>query len=158
MRALRLSRYTSLGDGSLGIRWEDMKGKVITNKNVILHEYGDIHPFRNGPVFNCENLFIHRCNENFVGYWLKNTTFPFVKTVFIGSHPCENYTLITDDGKYFDRKIISKFDNIYLHEKYARYKHRWWPNIDNIKIITSSDYEKEINKFERESEPILFKE
>lgn len=79
--------------------WNDLAGKIIHNKTIVLQDLGDIHPFQPGVVCKCETLFVDRCDKNFVYYWLGNQfhsleeTFPNVKTVYLGSHPCEPSTL-----------------------------------------------------------------
>ncbi len=121
------------------INWEELKGKKINNKNVILSKYGDIHPFANGPVFTCENLFLNHCDKNFLCYWFNKNTFPNVNTVYICSHPCEPYVL-TD-----------KFNKIYLHTHYKKYKERWYPHLDNVKIISDYRYQLMIGLYYNEN-------
>lgn len=125
-------------------KWNSLQGKIITNKNVILERYGDIHPFQNHPIFECETLFLNSCDKNFIAYWLHPNIFPNVKQIFLSSHPCDSDT------------PLKKFNKVYLHEKYSGYKKRWWPSDDNVEIITDVDYITELNKY-NESEPILFK-
>ena len=122
------------------MNWKDLKGKVINNKNIILSRYGDIHPFSNGPVFNCENLIMEGCDKNFVYYWMNQQTFPNAKNVYLNSHPCDYDVL----GR--------QFKNIYLHESYSRYKERWGGK--NVKVISDKDYESLINTYEEASEEI----
>jgi hypothetical protein len=135
-----------------------MTDKTIKNKNVILSRYGDIHPFKNGPIFECDTLFLQCCDKNFLAYWLGHTTFPKLQKLYVDSHPCDSYTLCDyvhlENG---DLKKISAYNEIYLTENfYKHYKNRWWSDIDNIKSITFSDFEKEMKKYE--SEELLFKE
>lgn len=122
----------------LNWNWQDLADKKITNKTVILSSYGDIHPFKPIPVFLCETLVLHLCDKNFLAYWLNKSVFPNVKTIYIGSHPCEYYVLTRDLG------------NIHLHEKYERYKSRWWSNLDNVKLISAKDYDCFVESFTSE--------
>lgn len=118
--------------------WHDLQGKTIYNKNVVLSRYGDIHGFPEGPVFKCENLVLDQCDKNFLCYWLHKQTFPNVKQIFIGSHPCDHYVLPRN------------FQEIHLHERFKRYKDRWWSHLDNIKTIFDSDYNKILESYDNE--------
>lgn len=91
-----------------------------------------------------ERLFLDRCDKNFVCDWFDKEIFPNVKCVWIGSHPCDHYVL------------TRTFENIYLHERFKRYKTRWWKNDDNIKIITDAKYNELLEQYE--SEDILMEE
>ncbi len=140
----------SLPKSYIAVDWSDLNNCTVKNKNVILAKYGDIHPYKNGPIFECETLFLHSCDKNFLAYWLSKHTFPNLKKLYVGSHPSESYTLDKYANKKGKEYIVSKFDEIYLHERFATYKQRWWPNIDNIKIISASDYDKELESYESE--------
>lgn len=136
---------------SMDIPWESLDGKTIKNKNVILSRYGDIHPRFDGPIFECETLFLDCCDKNFLAYWLTRNIFPKVQKLYLGSHPCDFYTLILSSNENGIYKRVSKFNEIFLTEDYYRhYKARWWPDIDNIESITKSDYEKEMASYECE--------
>jgi len=132
----------NLNYGGIYMDWHrdsnDLKGKVINNKNVILTRYGDIHPYENSPVFNCETLFLNHCNKNFLAYWLNKKTFPNTTTVYVDSHPCDDYVL------------TKRFDTIYLHEKFLKYKMMWWQNLDNVKMISDSEYRKALQMYHDE--------
>lgn len=132
MKALKLSGYTK------NTAWRDLQWKKIHNKNVILSNYGDIHPFEGGPIFTCENLMLDGCNKNFLAYWLDKQTFPFARQVYIYSHPCDYYVLNRN------------FEKIYLHETFQKYKDRWWSKCDNIEIIQDSEYMRILKCFDRE--------
>jgi hypothetical protein len=141
------------------ISWENLAGKTIKNNNIILAQYGDIHPFQNGPILECETLFLYKCDKNFLAYWLNRRTFPKANKVYINSHPCQSHTLITldPDGNENEWKYISKFNEIYLHEHfYNHYKNKWWSDIDSIKNITDSDFEKKMASYDNEQ--IILKE
>ncbi len=125
--------------------WEDLKGKTVVNESVVLARYGDIRPFANGPVFNCENLFVEECDENFVYYWVNQRTFPKAKNVYLNSHPCE-FTV-----------FLRKFEMIYLHESYRRHGHICDEG-RNFKVISGSNYQLAISKYEETSEEIKLKE
>lgn len=140
-RALKLCQYRTWKDVSKYTpkEWENLQGKIIKNKNVILTRYGDIHPFPNGPKFECENLILNNCNKNFVYYWLDKKTFPKVKNVFLGSHPCEF-------------EVLARMDSdIYVHDMFERYTRRGG-NQDrkNVKVILDEDYQKVLNDYDSE--------
>jgi len=128
------------------VNWHDLKGKTITNKNVILTRYGDVHGFDNSPVFTCETLFLDSCDKNFIAYWLNKGTFPNVKTVYLDSHPCDHYCLPKD------------IDKIYLHSAWRRYKERWWSNRDNIELIDDEAYKTQLSSYAEDSEEMFIKE
>jgi hypothetical protein len=151
MKALKLNgmptpHYTNATKkGSyINMSWKDFKNKTIRNNNVILTGYADIHLFSNGPIFLCENLFLDNCNKNFLAYWFDRKTFPNIRKAYIGSHPCDHYVL------------SNKFNEIYLHEAFAHYKNRWWSNLDNIKIITNTNYVNMLESYDGEN--IIFDE
>lgn len=119
--------------------WNDLKGKFIRNKTVILSRYGDIHPYANGPRFLCDTLFLDGCDKNFLAYWLNRRTFPVASKIYIGSHPCDHYVL---------KRMSSQ---IYLHEFHSQYKDRWWRDLDNIEIISDADYKKAMESYGNEN-------
>ena len=125
------------------MKWEELKNKTIKNESVMLSRFGDIHPFSHGPIFHCETLILNICDKNFLCYWFNKRTFPNLKTTYIASHPCDFYVL--------DR---SDMGLIFLTEDYKHYKHRWWPNNDNVQLITSTTYEELLSQLENTS--ILF--
>jgi len=128
------------------VDWHDLSGKIIHNKNVVLTQYGDVH-FYNGPVFMCEKLFLIQCDKNFVFHWMDKRTFPNLREVYIGSHPCEPCVL-TDN----------KFDTVYLHEAYTSYKEMWWPDEENVKLISDENYEAALKNYDEVSEEIIMSE
>ena len=174
MKALKLNgRYSScfrfgqsgfvdlmkpLPDSFKNIPWKDMTNKTIKNQNVILSRYGDIYPFKNGPIFECDTLFLDCCDKNFLAYWLTRNTFPKLQKLYVGSHPCHGYTLCElMPLKNDEYKKISAYNEIYVIETfYNYYKNRWWSDIDNIKSITDSDFKKEMESYD--SEELLLKE
>jgi hypothetical protein len=120
------------------INWHDLQNKRIYNTNIILTRYGDIHPFYDGPVFTCKNLFLDHCDKNFIYYWLNRRTFPNVQNVYLGSHPCKPNVLRRD------------FAQIHLHEAYRNYKKKWAHENNNIQIITEEKYDEMIQYYENE--------
>ncbi|BCS83515.1 hypothetical protein QLL95_gp0608 [Cotonvirus japonicus] len=113
------------------MNWCDFTNKKIYNDIVILDGYPGINPTIK-PYFTCKTLFVDSCDKNFVYYFIDKSSFPFVKNLYLGSHPCEPEVL------------WRKFDNIYLLDKYSTYKERWSKNNDNIKIISDTDFIKEL--------------
>ena len=110
-------------------RWSSLKGGIIRNSTVILSGYtnrdahgmvfGPLH-LNNGPKFMADTLYVNNCDEKFVYYWIDKFTFPYVKTLYLFSHPCE-------------KVLHRKFDTIYLEEEfYTMYKDRWARNLDNV--------------------------
>lgn len=119
--------------------WKELQGKIISNKNVILTRYGDIYPFINVPIFECENLIIDECDKNFIAYWLNKQIFPNVRKVYIASCISDPHVLRE-----------TNFQEIYLHECNFPYKEKWWSNFNNIKLINDTDYQKIVNSYTNE--------
>lgn len=121
--------------------WYNLKSKIIANENIAVYNFGDIHPFENGPVFkNAKKLFVIDCNKNFVYYWINKSTFPNVTDLYLDSHPC--------DASVFKRK----FNNIYVSDNYSSYTDRWSNNSGNLYIFEDikeylSNYSQEELKF-----------
>ena len=144
MRALflpnkNISRITQFPASSA---WENLYGKTIKNKTIVLDQFGDIHPCSNGPIFTATDLFMLNCNKNFVYYWMNSYTFPNISTIYLASHPCEIQV------------FYRQFNKIYLHENYCSYKNRWAANLDNVHIITDQDLKLELLKYD--GEEIIF--
>lgn len=100
--------------------------------------YGNVQIFSSDkPIFKCKTLFLDKCDKNFVCFWLEKNIFPNTENIYIGSHPCEPYTLNRDD-----------MGNMFLHNNYQRFKHMWWPNCDNVKMISDQDYQKLLDSYE----------
>jgi hypothetical protein len=120
------------------IEWNSLHNKIVQNDNVILTNFGDIHPFRAplvNPIFKCKNLFLNKCDKNFVYYWLDKKYFPNLVNVYLGSHPCEYNVLYRDLGCNC---------NVYLHENYRNYgSHR-------TNIISRKKYNELLNSYEDE--------
>ena len=114
-----------------GVPWNNLGGLTITNKNVFLFGYDDIH--ERAPIFECENLILDGCSPSFVGKWLQRSTFPLVKRVYLGSQPISRYVLMTNNS-------APKFDKVYLHEQYSEYKYNWWYELESVKLISAADY------------------
>lgn len=138
--------------------WNELSGKVIQNKTVLLQDLGDIHPFNPTVVCNCDTLVVDRCDKNFVYYWLGNRfhdikeTFPNIKTIYLGSHPCEPITL--------QKLHMLSNTNTYLREDYyMRYKERWLGNNtgNGVVMITRDDYDKFLKSLEL-TEYVVFKQ
>jgi len=109
--------------------WKNLTGKYINNKCVEIRDCGDIHPYRNGPIFKgTETLFMNSCDKNFVYYWLNNQTFPNVKTIYLSSHPCEY-------------PVMRRFpqSQIYLNDWYQRYKTRWADDLTNVNVMKGDE-------------------
>lgn len=143
--------------------WKDLSGRVIHNKTIVLQDLGDIHPFKPGVVCKCDTLIVDRCDKNFVYYWLTNpfrdlnSTFPDVKTIYLGSHPCEPSTL--------QSLHLSPTTITYLHEHYATYHRRWLGNRDfipqpgkGVVMITREDYSKVLSNLDLTEEMVSSKQ
>jgi len=112
-----------------GAEWYDLKGKSFNEPIVNLENCGDIHPFKDGPVFKrAHTLYINRCDKNFVYYWIEEKVFPSAKVIYLNSHPC--------DPRVFHR---FKSATIFLNKRYQHYKERWAPNRENIVINLKTD-------------------
>src|SRR3989304_7934271 len=48
---------------------------------------GDIHPKSRHTFPNVENLWLSRCDKNFVYYWGNLRVFPSVKRIYLSAHP-----------------------------------------------------------------------
>jgi hypothetical protein len=67
--------------------WEDLQGKNILNKNVLIRGFGDIHPFFGGPFFpNAKNVFFYDNYKYFHYYWINKNIFPGSPNIFINGH------------------------------------------------------------------------
>lgn len=101
--------------------WESLKGKTVMNNTVEISGMGDIHPFKNGPIFDSETVYLTSCDKNFIYYWMNTRNFPKVKTLYLFSHPCEP-------------DVMHRFPDtqIYLGESYLTYKKRWVNDLDNV--------------------------
>jgi hypothetical protein len=137
---IHLSDYSNQ---SIGVDLNNMSGKVIHNKNVILAKYDDVH-FFNGPVFLCEILFLIQCDKNFAFHWLTDRSFPNLREVYLASHPCEPVVLIRNQSI-----------DVYLHDTYIGYKEAWWPDRENIKLISGESFETALRQYDDESEEMI---
>ena len=135
---ISIEKSKALKLSGTNIRWDTLKRKRINNKVVILGEFGDIHPFKNGPIFMAEKVYIEWCDKNFIYYWIDETTFPNAKEVYLMSHPCEPETLWRD------------FDHIYLTEQFWQYKERWAKDHDNITMMKKQVIKDRIASYEKE--------
>lgn len=125
---------------------------VIDSNTCVLHGIGDVHPFDTNLEIRSQTVIFDRCDKNFIYYWLNDVkTFTNMKTVILGSHPCEpsiinwlerrcennrkertkliesyiKYNCSNDAQK---SKIYNYIDNpldVYLHEYYFSYVDRW---------------------------------
>lgn len=120
------------------MQWNALKKKRINNKVVILGNFGDIHPFRNGPVFMAETVYIEWCDKNFIYYWIDETTFPHAKELYLMAHPCEPETLWRE------------FNHIYLTERFFQYKQRWAPEQDNVTMMEENAIKDLVASYEEE--------
>jgi hypothetical protein len=143
--------------------WKDLSGKVLHNKTIVLQDLGDIHTFTPGVVCKCDTLIVDRCDKNLVYYWLTNpfrelkSTFPDLKTIYLGSHPCEPTTL--------QRLHLSSTTTTYLREDwYSIYNRRWLGNdfISNpgkgVVMITRENYEKLLSNLDLTEEMVISKQ
>jgi hypothetical protein len=117
------------------IHWGDLTGKTIKNSTIVIRNYGDIHPFKDGPEFHAESAYIVDCDKNFVYYWVRKSVFPKLKHLYLLSHPCEPAVLHRD------------FEHIYLSSGLYGYKHRWADNLTNITSIERDDVMYEIASY-----------
>lgn len=115
---------------------------TIDNKNVILSRYKNRN-FCVNPVFMCETLFLHQCDDIFLANCLNRKTFPQVQKIYLASKPHDPYML------------IGQFKEIYLHESFKKYTVQWY-NMDNIKLISGEEYINLLESFD--SEKLLYRE
>lgn len=118
--------------------WHQHLGKTIDFEMVVIKNMGDIHPFSDGPVFNCKTVVVERCDKNFVYYWLNHKTFPNVTNIFLLSHPCEPNLFLR---WYYIQKYSQNatIPNIYLSHWYSRYKDRWASEMENVQTLNETD-------------------
>ncbi len=113
--------------------WMNLRGQRPTHSVVRVKGLGDIHPFRDGPVFeNAHTIHIDRCDKNFVYYWVNHVTFPKAINVYLNSHPCDSPVLWRwKDGE----------TTIWLANRYANYKKRWADERDCVKVLPPEEAE-----------------
>ena len=69
-------------------KWEDLKGKKILNKNILIEGFGNIDQFPNPPLFTgAENIFLRGNHKYFYYYWLNETVFPTNPILYLDGHP-----------------------------------------------------------------------
>jgi hypothetical protein len=58
--------------------------KLFTNQEkLIFINCGDIHPKRDGPIFNCKEIFLDGNDKNFNFYWIDKYFFPSVQKIYL---------------------------------------------------------------------------
>jgi hypothetical protein len=120
-------------------RLDTLMNKFITNKNILLTNYNDIHPFKHHPLFiNAETLFVLECDKNFVYYWINTHAFPNVKNVYLCAHPC-------------DSRVLKRKFNIHLSPKYKSYAKWIDENQKNVKFIEFEDVKELLKGFTTEN-------
>lgn len=118
-----------------------LTNQSIHNSVVALINYRDIHSFANSPVFYCTELFLEHCDKNFLRYWLKEKTFPNLKTVFIRSHPGDWYVL---NNTWIKQKKIK----VHLSEHYFKYcANMSCFEESHIKEISNYEYDIHLERF-----------
>jgi hypothetical protein len=116
--------------------WQDLAGKTIKNSAVVIRDYGDIHPFKNGPEFHARIAYVIDCDKNFVYHWIKRSVFPRLKILCLLSHPCKPEVLRRD------------FLHIYLGSDFYQYKYQWSMNhFENISGRKRDDFMQAIAKY-----------
>lgn len=91
--------------------WKSLADQKFENMENLIVKCGyDIHPFDPSPTFKTKNLFLHRCDKNFLYYWLNNETFQGVENIFLYySHPCERIVINEQTANLF---IESSFEEL----------------------------------------------
>jgi len=117
---------------SEGIFWRNLKGEVIDKEFVILSLMGDIHPFPNTPILNCETVWIRYCDKNFVYYWLTRETFPKIKNIILDSHPCEPNVF----NRWYNNQSPP---NIFVANRYKNKVNRWADHMSNVRVLMDED-------------------
>lgn len=144
MQALKLCQWrTSKNMFYKRVNWSKLNEKQILNEHVILSKYGDIHSCSNGPVFFCKTLILDDCDRNFVAYWLNKRTFPKVQNIYVGSH--------IRPINFF----LKEFSDIKLKESTQEYENQIHSNKslnNNIKLISSIEYDSILEKYDRISQ------
>lgn len=123
------------------IHWTTLRKKIVTNKTVILTNFGDIKPSEfgpcsqnNRPIFKCNTLFLNHCDHNFAYYWLDSKTFPNLERVYINSHPSE------------DSVLCRKLGKIYLTEGFEMYAR----NVSTINKISDQEFLRLLGSYDEE--------
>jgi hypothetical protein len=122
--------------------WEKLTGKNVINSIVEIKGCRDVRYEETGPVFpNAKIVFMNKCDDNMVWYWLHKDTFPSVKKIYLGSHPS-------------DRDVFRRFPKnttIYLSSAFGEYKQRWANNLKNVRFLDQSRMEVIFSKMEEET-------
>lgn len=78
--------------------FQELAGKNIHNKNILLSGFGDIHPFNKPPKFiGAQRVFLYHNYHYFHQYWINKETFPTKPEIYLFSYyPC--YKKVLDEG------------------------------------------------------------
>jgi hypothetical protein len=127
---------------ALVCEWEDLKGKNILNKNVLIDGFGDIHPFPNPPIFEkAENIYLLNNYKYFHYYWLNKTIFPTNPIIYLRGHPCDSPVL----NRGF-RIYASDYD----YHTAIRYAKDIGTDTSLIHEISEDEYNANVNDYEVE--------
>lgn len=132
-----------------------LNGKIIQNRNICIESMPDINLYNLKPKFECETLFLNECNKNFIYYNLNNKIFPYVKSVYLRSHPCEYAVIrqfsISADPKTYPPGRLS-YLQLYVHERYQGLLERWGGiKGKNIHVIDDTCYTDTLNSLDHEA-------
>lgn len=118
----------------------------ISSDVTILNGLGDIHPFRYGPLIKSDVVFFHRCDKNFIFYWMtRKDVFPNLKEVYLNSHPC--------DPRIVRAMFITPAIRWNITDYWWHYIPRWDPGVSSpppprhIQPISQGDYALKLRLF-----------
>jgi len=81
-------------NGSLKVKWQDLQGKLIMNENILIVNFGDVHPFPKPPTFtHALNVYLYLNYKYWHYYWLNQKIFPTNPTIYLNGHPCDSPVL-----------------------------------------------------------------
>ena len=114
--------------------WNQLQGKKILCKNILLDGFGNTPPYISGPKFpNVENIFINNCDKDFVYCWADHYTFPHANNLYLRSTPCETKVF----GRQF--QVIYALDKSYSEiDKCGE---------DNFEVISISEFDKLLDSY-----------
>lgn len=103
-----------------------------------MKEIGDLHRFRDSPIFRCKQIYISQCNKNFIAYWVNSWTFPLAERIVLDNHPC--------DWGVFQIYSSHRTTELIIRSQYRRY-YEWWADPGATNIVLKDDFSQEHSWF-----------